>query len=182
MSSKSCLSFQGRLPAVWGPGEGPAHCVTGDAITQGRGGAAASFKYGLPRVRERERRRVGSVFLFRGGRGLGQSRRGPRGGRQDSFVTETRWGGRARESREAGTWRPIGRPGPCTANANADLFSGFAGRFLSSLEPCFSFGSLSLSLPSVFLGSLAPAPLRAKVWKVGSVGTGEARPLLRERL
>ena len=43
-SLKSCLSFQGRLKGVWGSGEGPAHCVTGDAITQGRGGAAASFK------------------------------------------------------------------------------------------------------------------------------------------
>ena len=64
----------------------------------------------LGRARTRERRRSGSVFLFRGGRGLGQSRRGPRGGRQGSFVTETRWGGRARESREAGTWRPCRDP------------------------------------------------------------------------
>lgn len=67
-----------------------------------------------------------------------------------------------------------------TADASADLFSGFAGRFLTSLEPCFSFSSLSLSLLCVFLGSLAPAPLWAKVWKVGSVGTGEARSLLRD--
>ena len=61
-------------------------------------------------ARAREESGGGCVFVPRG-RGLGQSRRGPRGGRQGSFVTEKRWGGRARESREAGTWRPVGRAG-----------------------------------------------------------------------
>lgn len=76
----SGLSFQGRLPAVWAPGEGPAHCVTGDAITQGRGGAAASFlNTPLSLVKERERKETGGeCVLFRGGRGV-QSERRPRG-------------------------------------------------------------------------------------------------------
>lgn len=87
-------------------------------------------------------------------------------------MTETRWGGRARESREAGTWRPIGRPGPCTATLT-QTHSGFAGS-ISYLPGTFVSPLVPFpSLPSVFL---ALAPLSGKSVE-GGFSREQVRPV-----
>lgn len=90
--------------------------------------------------------------VWSGGRGPGQSRRGPRGGRKGCLAAETRKGGRclagghAREGGRREHGGPLGRARTLRSRFwRGPLPLALLAPLLALLEPCFSYRPFSLS-------------------------------------